>query len=204
MNAFLRQLRRAIAWHRRSIAAAAAVLAVLATVAASANSSGPSVVVLVATRELRAGTFVAAEDVRVSKAPASVTPEGALGRPDEIVGRMLAASVAKGGILTQLSPVSQRVVSAGRTLLPVRLADPDVRKVVRPGDRITLISAGVGDSPARVVAEDVLVVALPTQEAEGAFSVPRGEGSLLLVDVAAGAVTAVVKAAPAGLTIAFA
>jgi pilus assembly protein CpaB len=68
----------------------------------------------------------------------------------------------------------------GAVAAPVRIADPGVVGLLRPGDRVDVVAAGgSGAEAARVVARDLPVVAVPVPSAEGA-----AEGALVVLAAA--------------------
>lgn len=98
---------------------------------------------VVAARELPAGTTLAAEDVRTVRIGADVAPNHAPDREDAVLGQRTAVGVPAG---TPLVPgvvhgVGIRpAVPPGLTLAAVRLADPGVARLLRPGDRVALLA----------------------------------------------------------------
>ncbi|QGN59072.1 SAF domain-containing protein [Nostocoides sp. HKS02] len=157
--AALRGPGRRRAWRRRMVrrvlAAACASAAVLGVVGAlRAPAQGPTVPVLVATRPLAVGES-AVDAVRVTRWPVAIAPAAALRSASDVVGRRLTSVVGAGEPLTE-----QRLSGAGlldgqpsgSVAVHVALADPGAGAMVRPGDRIDLVS------PDGVAARAVLVL----------------------------------------------
>ncbi len=154
------------------VAGALALLAAIATMRAAA--SGPTEPVLVAARDLTAGSRPADTDLEVLMIPAGAALPGQLLGPDDVAGRMLVTPVRAGEAITQAAlggdpaigprplEADERAVSipasaAGATvaaLVPgarVDVAAPDavtgrVRLVVRNAEVIAVVTAQEGDT----------------------------------------------------------
>ncbi|MDR0417312.1 MAG: SAF domain-containing protein [Propionibacteriaceae bacterium] len=178
----LTRLARFLTAHRRLAASTAAMVSVFALAAIAAGQDEHRVTVVAVAAPLAAGHLLAASELTTVAVPADVVPDGALTAADEAVGRMLAANRPRGAIVTSddLVAESGHTAGPGRLVLPVYLAQTDILKLVRPGDRIALL---VSDGPAgqTTIAEDVLVVAVPEVETSGFMS--SGSAEYVLVDV---------------------
>jgi pilus assembly protein CpaB len=107
---------------------AAAVLALRPDdVQAPAAATGPTVHVVVAARDLAAGTELAPADLRVVSMPVGIVPAGSSSRAAGLIGRIAAGAIRRGETLTDA-----RVVGPGLTVglgagesaaVPVRIAD---------------------------------------------------------------------------------
>jgi Flp pilus assembly protein CpaB len=124
--------------------------------------------VLVATRDLTAGTVVQAGDVTMSERDSTILAADATTSATAAVGRSLVSSVRAGEVLRSRdvldSPLLQSL-GAGIVAAPVRVADGGATALLRAGDVIDLIAAGTtGDGTsvtATVVASDVRVLVVP-------------------------------------------
>jgi Flp pilus assembly protein CpaB len=189
-----RFLRRAVLRRRRPIAALCVAAAVGATVHATAPPPPETTSVLTAARDLPAGSTVGPDDVvPVELDPGSV-PDGTVGDP---VGQVLAAPLRRGEPLTDVRLVGDDLAAAhpGLATLPVRLPDADVAALLRPGDRIDVVATDPQGGGARVVADDVLVLATPSgggADAGAGSSAPAGV--VVVLGVPPLAVTAVSSA----------
>jgi pilus assembly protein CpaB len=144
---------------RRTAAALLAVLAMTMATATLLHGNERATPVLVAARDVPAGAVLTGDDVRVRDLAAADAPAGALTEPGAAVGRILTGSARAGEPITDV-----RVVGRENTLLatgdpdavavPVRLTDPAVADLLRPGSHVDV----VGD-PA-VLANDAVVVAV--------------------------------------------
>jgi pilus assembly protein CpaB len=186
---WLRDLRRAATWHRRLLVAG--LLAASVAFAIEAMSPPPSRTepVLVAAKDLAGGTRLVADDVRMKDiAPASL-PEGALRTPAFAAGRTLDAPVRKGEVLTDVRLVGKAFLDSygdGRVAAPVRIADAASVRLLRAGDIVDVLAAGVGadgsaTSIARVVAAATPVLAIPTINESPFGSTDSTSGALVVV-----------------------
>jgi Flp pilus assembly protein CpaB len=164
----LRRLLTASSWARTILIrrVAAALLGVLALALAAAtllHGREHAVPVLVAARDVPAGSTLSPDDVRIRDLPAAYAPAGALPEPGAAVGRILTGSARTGEPLTDV-----RLVGRESTLLatgdpnavavPVRLTDAAVADLLRPGSRVDV----VGDPG--VLANDAVVIAVRPSE----------------------------------------
>ena len=174
---------------RRLLAAGLAAAAVSGGLASARTpEGGPRVPVLVAVRSLPAGHEVRAADVAVQHRPARYAPTGAaLQTTAEAVGRRLAGPLAAGEAVTSgrlLGPGLLVGRPAGEVAAHVA-ADPAAVSMVRPGDRVDVLSAaGV------TVVRGAVVLAVPPADAPstgglGVAAGPAAAGGLVLAVSAA-------------------
>lgn len=176
MNARLARLRRPLA---ALFAAAAAGLALMAL----SPAPPPSVRVLAAARDLRAGTTLTPSDLRHVSLPPAAVPSGAL--RSGATGRVLAGPMRRGEPLTDARVVGDALLRGygpGTVAAPVRIADADAVHLLRPGDHIDVLTTRATPAPfappaepggARVVVSAAPVVAVPADDEgqEGALVV---------------------------------
>jgi Flp pilus assembly protein CpaB len=169
---------------RRILAALLAGLAVLVAVRANAVPPLPTVPVLTAARDLPAGAVLAADDlVPVEFVPDSV-PAGVLPRPAAAVGRTTTGPIRAGEPLTDARLVAPDLLAGypGKVAAPVRIGDPDTVRLLRVGDRVSLIAADPQGEVAPVeVAAAVPVIAIPRAGPGSASDLTTG--ALLVVAV---------------------
>lgn len=177
----VRRAARTIAWHRRLLAAGLAAGAVALALHAAEPRPVPTVPVIVAAHDLAGGATLGLDDIRLVEVPAGAVATEALGSPDAAVGRVLAGPVRAGEPLTDVRLVGPGLLAGwGDDLvaMPVRVADPGVVGLIRPGDRVDLLAAPAsGDGEATVVAGRVPVLAVPAQPDQGVLA----EGALVVV-----------------------
>ena len=173
----LRAVRHQLRRRRRLIAAALAAAAVLGALRTLAPPPAETVDVLVAARDLASGTRLADGDLVARPYPVDLAPSGAA---TTAVGRVLAAPMARGEVLTDVRVVGPGLALAqpGETILPVRLPDPGMAALLRPGDEIDLVATDPGTGASDIVARDVIVLATPTGVPDGPAG---GSGGALVV-----------------------
>jgi pilus assembly protein CpaB len=178
---FVRELRRAVSWHRRKLAIVAAVAAVLSAVAAAAPPASPTVDVVRATTNLASGAIVRSGDITVSALVEEALPRGALVDSTVAQGRRVIGPVAEGQVLTALDLLgTSSGIRPGHVIAPLRLADPEVAVLLQPGALIDVIAADQGGE-ASVVAAGVTVLTVPAPPFEEAAR--TADGALVLVEV---------------------
>ena len=172
---------RTVGWHRRLLAAGLAAGAVALAVQAAEPDPAPTVPVVAAGGELRGGTTLTPEDLVLVDIPRSAVPRGAVASVDDAVGRLLSGPMHAGELVTDLRLVAPSLLAGwGGDLVatPVRIADPGVLALVRPGDRIDLYATPLSAlGPAAVIAAQVPVLAVPDSGEQGVLA----EGALLVI-----------------------
>jgi Flp pilus assembly protein CpaB len=173
----LRDVRRAVGWHRRLVVALLVAATTAATVSALAPPPPQTAPVLAAARDLAAGAPITSGDLRVVRLPPAAVPTGVLREPAAAVGRRPVGPVRAGEPLTDarlLGPslVAGYATAAGADVVgaPVRIADPGAAALLRAGDRVDVLAATTESGPgqqATIVAADVPVVAVPPASAGG-------------------------------------
>jgi pilus assembly protein CpaB len=190
----LQALARAASWHRRKLAVLAAVAAVLTGISAAAPEGPAMISVVKARSQLPAGTVLSTSDLVRDRAAASDAPDGVLTDPLALVGKTLAVPVAENQMMTLLATTDPRTsVPQGHVIAPLRLADPALVALVRPGDLVDVIAADAQAGQAAVVAAGARVVTVPQVPEEDVG--PGSEGALVLIDVDAHTASVVAQAA---------
>ena len=179
----MRAVRHRLLRHRRLIAALLVGAATLAGLRAVAPPPPDTVSVLVVRRDLPAGARLEAGDLTQTSFPTELAPAD---RASDVVGRVLAAPIARGEPVTGVRLVGPALVDAqvGQTVLPVRLPDAGMASLLRPGDVVDLYATDPGSGQARLIAARVTVLAVPRDVPEG----PAGGagGALVVVGVSPG------------------
>lgn len=163
--------------HRRLLAAFAAGWAVFfALTAVTAEPPGQRVVV--AHRDLTSGTTIRVGDLRTVEAPHEFVPDHPVGSARDLVGRTTSSPIRRGEVITD-----QRTIAAGplagygpdRVLAVVRVTDPSVLALLRPGDTVDIVAVAGDDKPkATLIAKRAAVVTIPKQESSFADGAPVG------------------------------
>jgi Flp pilus assembly protein CpaB len=184
-----RRLRRAVARHRRLVAAGLAAAAVLAALTAVRPAAPATATVWVAARDLSGGVPLSAGDLRPAAIAHDLVPAGAVPDGAAVAGRTLAAPLRRGEALTDVRLVGGALAEgygAGLVAAPVRLADGAAAALLRPGDLIDVLAAdpptelGAPRGPeraARTVAVGARVALVPGGRADGARDAWDGGGA---------------------------
>jgi pilus assembly protein CpaB len=195
LNRALSRLVRTVGWHRRLLAAGLAAGAVALALHAAEPEPDPTVPVVAAAGELRGGATLTTDDLKLVDLPPDVVPDGAVESIEAAVGRILAGPVRTSEPLTDVRLVGPGLFAGwGDDLVaaPVRVADPGLVALVRPGDHIDLYATpATGVGAAAVIAAQVPVLAIPETSADAMLA----EGALLLVGTSAPQAAALAEAA---------
>lgn len=169
-----RELRRTASWHRRLLAAGLAATAVAVGLQVLQPDPPPSVDLLAAARDIEAGTTLQPGDVVVISLPVAVAPSGALPATTDVSGRAVAGPIRAGETITDVRLIGPALVAGlgdGLVAVPVRVADAATARLVRTGDRVDILgtpaSLETAGQQSRVIASDVVVVAVPERTAPG-------------------------------------
>jgi pilus assembly protein CpaB len=155
-------------------------IAVLVALRVVAPAPPPSALAVVAAHDLDAGTRLAASDLRVVRVARTLMPTSGALSEDSAVGRVLAAPLRAGEVLTDRSVVSPSLLEGypdDAVATAIRLPDADIAGLLRTGDRIDVYAAvaEIGQ-PASLVAANLAVIAVP-EPIDGA----REQGAVVLL-----------------------
>jgi Flp pilus assembly protein CpaB len=141
------------------------------------------ITVVKAKSQLPGGTVLSATDLALERVVAADVPEGVVTDPNDLVGKTLAGPVAENQMMTSLTTTTARTsVPPGHVIAPLRLADPALAALVRPGDMVDVVAADTdGEQPAVVIAAGARVVTVPELPDDRAG--PGPDGGLVLIDV---------------------
>lgn len=141
----------------------------------------PSVDVVVAAADVAPGQALTEADLTVRRYPLGLAPTLALTDPRGVVGRITAVGLPPGTPVTAALLVDAGRGAPGRMLVPFRVADPGVVRLLRVGDLITVTGMDAAGAPV-VVVKRVRVAALPQPAGGGALS-QEGTDALVVVEV---------------------
>jgi len=117
----------------------------------AARALGPSVEVLVAASDLRAGARVTRAALAMRRMPARFAPPGALGSPAGVVGARVAAAIPAGGYVTAAAfedarkPGGGNALRRGERAVTVEVAGGGAIAELAPGARVdVLVSTETG------------------------------------------------------------
>lgn len=186
-RAWLRDLVRAARWHRRLLAAGLFAGSVAFGLQVLAPPPPPTVPAVVAARDLPAGARLGPDHLDVARVPAGTLPDGAARAVAEVSGATLLSGVRRGELLTDVrlvGPAGVAGLGAGLVATPVRIADAEAARLVRPGAVVDVLAAGGGMEggavTARLVAAAVRVLAVPTAVDGDGFG-GNQDGALVLL-----------------------
>jgi hypothetical protein len=182
----------------RTVAArrvAAAGLVVLAGVAAfRPDPDGDRVGAVVATRDLKPGVTLTADDVRIELRSATTLPEGTRESLHDVVGSTLAGPTRRGEVLTDVRLLGPRLAESAAgpnaRIVPLHLGDSALTDLLRAGDVVDVLASGPRDAPGsadaapHVIATNAVVVLVSPKPAQ------RDPGNDRVVLVALPAATA--------------
>lgn len=209
----LREVRRAVSWHRRLLAAAFAAAAVALGLSAVVPEPPPTELVLAAATDLAGGATLRAGDLRELRLPPDAVPAGVLRPGTEVSGRTIAGPMRSGEPLTDVRLVGPSLLSGygeGVVAAPVRIADAGAVRLLHAGDVVDVLAAETtlasdpegrtaSVRPARVIAAAARVLLVPAPQDSGDGSGASLSGDALVVfavdrtvaaDLARAAVTA--------------
>lgn len=194
---FRRRLpRSAVAWFATAaVVAAGAALALRAHIAdleATRPDVGPPKAVVVAASDLSRGSQLTAGSTTVVDLPTTLVPPGALTAPEEVVGRVLVADIARGEVVTETrlgsaggGPVAA-LVPQGLRAFALPVGPP--AGTLRPGDLVDVLAtygANAGRPYTETVAtalEVIDVVQGDRPVASGPGAAPSGPPIVVLAD----------------------
>ncbi len=166
---------RGLLWRARFVVAALAVgLAVTAALHELRPPQPRTRAVVVAARDLPAGTRLAAADVQLSRVPAGLAVSGTTTDAAALVGEDLAVPVPAGlPVVPGLLASGELAGPPGTVVAAVRLADPAMAGLLEPGTRVDVLAAA-----AETGAQGVVVArrALVLPVAPGARAAAWAEG----------------------------
>ncbi|HEX5116068.1 MAG TPA: Flp pilus assembly protein CpaB [Pseudonocardiaceae bacterium] len=148
---------------RRVVAVALVVLAGALALRPAGAREATQTDVVVAAKDMAPGSLLSRSDVAIRSLPGSVVPSGALTDPEAATGRVLSGPVRAGEPLTDVRLVgpADTALTTGdpnAATVPVRLADPDVADLLRPGIRVDVVTLDPDHQSDPVLAENATVV----------------------------------------------
>jgi Flp pilus assembly protein CpaB len=177
-------------WPRRVLVAILLLAAVLMAVrpprtAVTVAPDAPTAQVVVATRDLAAGTVLAAADLRTVPMPVAVLPAGVARRSAGLVGQLAAGPIRRGEAMTDARVVGPGLAAGlgpgEPAAVPVRLADPEAAALVRAGDRVDVLGTPVLPDGTQVAGGDAIEVAAGVRVLAVLGSKDAADGVVLIV-----------------------
>lgn len=134
--------RELFARYRRVLAIGVAMLAVALSLAVLAPEHEETVAVLVAGRDLPAGSALRDEDLRIVQAPVSLLPVNGFGTDMPVVGSRLAIPLLAGTPLLETMMVGPGLLAgtpSGTVAVPLRLNDASTATLLRAGQQVDVV-----------------------------------------------------------------
>ncbi|MFF5791515.1 Flp pilus assembly protein CpaB [Paeniglutamicibacter sp. NPDC012692] len=188
--------RELFAKYRRVLAGAAAMLAVATSLAALAPETEERVRVLVAGRDLPAGTLLADSDLALAPVSRSLLPAGGFGTTEPVAGSRLAIPLLAGSPLLGTMLIGPGLLAGtppGTVAVPLRLDDAQTATLLRAGQRVDVVlTEGNGfetSVTSRVLARGLAVLwtgAQPDAAQQGPWGASGSGDEAGLIVVAAG------------------
>ena len=133
--------------------------------------------VIVASKDIAAGTYLTSLDLKETRIPISAISENVLTK-EQLIGRMLASNIAENEQLTNSRVLATNQVISNQRVVGVRIIDSEVASILKPGALIDVVrisnSNGLYGS---VIARDVSVVAIASKKS----SFGSSAGSVVMV-----------------------
>ncbi len=133
--------------------------------------------VIVASKDIAAGTYLTSLDLKETRIPISAISENILTK-EQLIGRMLASNIAENEQLTNSRVLATNQVISNQRVVGVRVIDSEVASILKPGALIDVVrisnSNGLYGS---VIARDVSVVAIACKKS----SFGSSAGSVVMV-----------------------
>lgn len=168
-------------WHRRALAALAAAACVFSVVTVFAPPPPIGESVVVAIRTIAAGATINAADVAVKNLPRDSLPADALHASAAAIGKTSIIELGVGAVVTTHAVLGATSPPEGMRYVPIRVPDAELSKLVRVGDRVTVIGVSA-DGASKILAPSVRVVALPTADG-GLLTASDTRGTLLMLEI---------------------
>jgi Flp pilus assembly protein CpaB len=203
MTTAIRAIRRRLLRHRRMVTGLLAAACAMSVVSVLAPSPPDTRSVVVASRDVAAGTILTSHDIRVVDTSASLIPDGASSTLGPFVGRTVAGPIRAGEVVTDIRLVGPALLEGYADDLvatPVPLAGTGLASLLATGDHVDVYAA-TGDvgASAELIARDAAVVALPGEtehDRDGAIvvvAVSSTEAARLAQAVATTRITVVLR-----------
>lgn len=162
--------------YRKTIAYCLIAIVAYSVVDKTANNFATKPVV-VASKDIAAGTYLTSLDLKETRIPISAISENILTK-EQLIGRMLASNIAENEQLTNSRVLATNQVISNQRVVGVRVIDSEVASILKPGALIDVVrisnSNGLYGS---VIARDVSVVAIASKKS----SFGSSAGSVVMV-----------------------
>ena len=173
--------------YRRVISVGCAGLATLLAFSIIQPGGAPTSPVMVAIRDLPAGTSLTEDDLKLVSVISETQWTGLSDKPDELLGRVLAHSLAANQPVTSSDLVGPHLLDgldSNLVALSIPIGNGSTRQLLHTGDFIDVYGSAMDyAAPAVLVAHRALVLAIPTTPSKGMLS-PASQAESIIVAVA--------------------
>lgn len=150
-------------WRRQQAARRVLALVILsfAFYSVLVSAEEDTITIPVFSQELRAGSVIQESHLQERSYPRDVLPTQVVAESTQLIGQTLVSGVYPGQYATDLMVLSPRLGEGPHdTLVPLRLADPDVARLLRHGDRVSVVAADphADSAAAHIIARGARVV----------------------------------------------
>jgi pilus assembly protein CpaB len=162
--------------YRKTIAYCLIAIVIYSIVDKAANNFATKPVI-VASKELAAGSVLVETDLKEIRIPQSAIVANSLAKT-ELVGKMLSANIAPDEQLTSTRVIASNHVISDQRVVGVRIIDSEIASILRPGSLVDVVklnnSSGIYGG---VIAKNVSVIAIASKKS----SFGSSAGSVVMV-----------------------
>lgn len=175
------KIRRFVLWHRRWLAAVAAALCVLAVTSALSPTLPGGTPVVIAAKAIPAGAQLTAEEVTTKEVPPDLVPAQPLSGTEQATGRTAVVALPAGTIIGSSFLLETTPLPPGMRFVPVRVPDAEIGRLLRTGDRVSVVAPDAGGN-STIIAAGLRVAAIPRQDTSGPIQA-RDQNTLVVLEV---------------------
>ena len=162
--------------YRKTIAYCLIAIVIYSIVDKAANNFATKPVI-VASKELAAGSVLVETDLKEIRIPQSAIVANSLAKT-ELVGKMLSANIAPDEQLTSTRVIASNHVISDQRVVGVRIIDSEIASILRPGSLVDVVKINNSNGIyGRVIAKNVSVIAIASKKS----SFGSSAGSVVMV-----------------------
>lgn len=162
--------------YRKTIAYCLIAIVIYSIVDKAANNFATKPVI-VASKELAAGSVLVETDLKEIRIPQSAIVANSLAKT-ELVGKMLSANIAPDEQLTSTRVIASNHVISDQRVVGVRIIDSEIASILRPGSLVDVVKINNSNGIyGGVIAKNVSVIAIASKKS----SFGSSAGSVMMV-----------------------
>ncbi|MBM3682203.1 MAG: hypothetical protein FJW84_01955 [Actinobacteria bacterium] len=162
--------------YRKTIAYCLIAIVIYSIVDKAANNFATKPVI-VASKELAAGSVLVETDLKEIRIPQSAIVANSLAKT-ELVGKMLSANIAPDEQLTSTRVIASNHVISDQRVVGVRIIDSEIASILRPGSLVDVVKINNSNGTyGGVIAKNVSVIAIASKKS----SFGSSAGSVVMV-----------------------